>query len=86
MISPDEDWLQNDKCSTALYMTQFFDTFEFWMFCAPMITIIAIIYPSPSQVKGCFFLFCITPNDWRNTAHAVLSQVENTRSVFSSVG
>lgn len=57
MISPDEDWLVNDKCSTALYMTQFFNTFEFWMSCAPVITIIAIIYPGPSRMKGCFFFF-----------------------------
>lgn len=52
MISPDEDdWLVHDQCNTALYMTQYFNMFWFWMFCDLMTTIIAIIYPSLSQMK-----------------------------------
>lgn len=30
MVYPGEDdWLVNDKCSTALYVTQYFNMFEF---------------------------------------------------------
>lgn len=66
MISPDEDdWLINDKYNTAIYMTQYFNMFEFWMFCNPTITIIAIIYPSPSQMKGCIACFTSPPQKKR---------------------
>lgn len=88
MISPDEDdWLVNGKCNTALYITQYFNMLEFGIFCYPMITIIAIIYPSPSQIKGCIAWFTSPPQkpeDWRNST--VLSNVEHTQSFFSSDG
>lgn len=81
MISPDEDdWLLNDKRNTSFYMTHYFNMFKFWIFWEPMIIIIAVILSQPVSNKRMHHLVCISPtnkrDDWRNTAHTVLAQVE----------
>lgn len=70
-------------------MTQYFNMFEFWMFCNPTITIIAIIYPSPSQMKGCIACFTSPPQKKRRLEkHSTLSfpRLRMHNPFFSSVG